>query len=87
MTSDRYTAVVTEMNRRATSTRVTSIAAASIAVIVDDYMESKRIVRLEWSTYSPYFISSETLWDTFGVLRRHIYPSPATLKDSQTAVE
>ncbi|GBN72581.1 hypothetical protein AVEN_36486-1 [Araneus ventricosus] len=57
------------------------------AAIVDDFLESEGIARMEWSAYSSDLNRIENLWDALGrsVCRR--FPPPATLRDLETALQ
>ncbi|GBL78932.1 hypothetical protein AVEN_48904-1 [Araneus ventricosus] len=57
------------------------------AAIVDDFLESEGISRMEWPAYSLDLNPIENLWDALGraVCRR--FPPPATLRDLETALQ
>ncbi|GBM70916.1 hypothetical protein AVEN_263589-1 [Araneus ventricosus] len=55
--------------------------------IVDDFLESEGIAHMEWLAYSLDLNPIENIWDALGraVCRR--FPSPATLRDLETALQ
>ncbi|GBM63718.1 hypothetical protein AVEN_72991-1 [Araneus ventricosus] len=57
------------------------------AAIVDDFLESEGIARMEWTTYSPDLNPIENLWDALGRAVYRRFPPPATLRDLEIALQ
>ena len=57
------------------------------AVIVDDYLDSERIARMAWTTYSPHHQPIENLLDAFGHLSSNFSPSATLIKLKSSLLE
>ncbi|GFW70971.1 transposable element Tcb1 transposase [Trichonephila clavipes] len=57
------------------------------ADIVDDYLESERIARMEWPAYSPDLNPIENLCDALYHAISSCFPPPATLIELETALQ
>ncbi|GBM89501.1 hypothetical protein AVEN_43029-1 [Araneus ventricosus] len=57
------------------------------AGIVDDFLESEGIARIEWLAYSPDFNQIENVWDALGRALCRRFPPTATLRDLETALQ
>ena len=57
------------------------------ADIVDDYLESEGIARMEWPAYSPNLNPIENLWDALALAVSSRFIPPATLIELETALQ
>ncbi|GBM54875.1 hypothetical protein AVEN_158311-1 [Araneus ventricosus] len=55
--------------------------------IVDDFLESEGIARMEWAAYSPDLNPIENLSDALGHVVCRRFPPPAILRDLETALQ